>query len=651
MKHLEKSSIETSVVQLSPLLERKLLALVMILSAIFRGAAACLLSLSNDELSALTRARYDSFHEMITKGVFIDFHPAGVESFIYYWIKLFGDDPFVYRLPFVLSGLLSTWLIFALGKRWFSSFTGLFAASVFSVFQFSVLYSFFARPYSPGLLAGLLAAYSWTILFFDNHQPEKKSRNYFCWAIFIFSMIACTHTHYFSFVFAAGLGLTGLFYIKRDLLRPYIFSGILILIAFLPEWHIFKEQIRTGDIGGWLAAPGSWYLPKFILHIFNDSLSIAISLFILVLPGLIIIFTRRGFTKFHLFSLLWFLFSFLIAYAYSLWRHPIIQFSTMYFTFPFLLFILGHAIENVFSRWKKSYLLIPMLLLIGTLHTVYAKGLFSRAQYGVFKDIAEDLREWNLQMKSENIASVVNVINPEYLNYYFRRMDFHPENILWKIEQRNQLNLFANNLDSLNSKYFCFAWTNAEHPFEIIRMLRTEYPVLLKKKVYFNSAAYLFAKTGTSVCAEPLFHFVYDVAEHSWNSRASEPMDAEQVLKIDTMTEFSPGFQKKVKELPGENFRIITVNLDFRSNEKISNASLVISYDSAGVPLEYYSLALDECNPFPGKWQKVFFSQVVPEKASEAELLNIYIYNKDKRNFDLKNYEVTLENWDDPYPD
>ena len=42
------------------------------------------LSLSNDELSAITRARYDTFSEMIVNGVYIDYHPAGIQAFIYY---------------------------------------------------------------------------------------------------------------------------------------------------------------------------------------------------------------------------------------------------------------------------------------------------------------------------------------------------------------------------------------------------------------------------------------------------------------------------------------------------------------------------------------------------------------------------------------
>src|SRR4051812_10747539 len=75
------------------------------------------LSLSNDELSAIIRAKYDSFSEMIIKGVYIDYHPAGIEAYIFYWIKIFGDDAFLLRLPFVLCAFLSSILLYEISRR------------------------------------------------------------------------------------------------------------------------------------------------------------------------------------------------------------------------------------------------------------------------------------------------------------------------------------------------------------------------------------------------------------------------------------------------------------------------------------------------------------------------------------------------------
>ena len=117
------------------------------------------ISLSNDELSAITRARYDSFTEMLEKGVMIDYHPAGVEAFLFYWIRLFGDDVWWVRLPFVLFSLGSVYLVYRVGNQWFNSLTGLLGAAFFAVLEYPLLYSQLARMYSPGLFFSLLMAF------------------------------------------------------------------------------------------------------------------------------------------------------------------------------------------------------------------------------------------------------------------------------------------------------------------------------------------------------------------------------------------------------------------------------------------------------------------------------------------------------------
>ena len=643
-----KFSSDSPSLRINSRTENILLALIILVGAYFRFLAAYKLSLSNDELSALTRARFDSFAQMIEKGVFIDFHPAGIQSLIYYWIKIVGDDPFIYRLPFVISGVLTLYLIFLVGKKWFSSFTGLLAAALFAVFQFSILYSFFARPYSPGLLFGLISAYSWTILFFQEKDSEKKPNKLFWWIAFVLSMIACTHTHYFAFVFAGGIGLSSLFFLRKDLVYPFLLSGFLILLAFLPEWEIFQRQLSTGDIGGWLASPGTWYLPEFFMHIFNDSKFLAIGVFLIATSGIFLLVSKKHWSKFHSLALSWFLFSFLIAYLYSILRHPVIQFSTLYFTLPFLLFILGSALEEVVIGFKKAYLIILVVLFVGFAHTAFSKKLFSKSQFGVFKEIALDIKTWEQEFGIDSMKTVVNVINPEYLNYYFRKINYKPEIFLWKLDTREQLQKFPSSLDSLSVPYFCFAWTNSEHPYEIIRMLRERYPVVLKKNAYYNSADYLFSKNGVSVCDNPIMSLVYDVNEARWKERVFGSKDS-LYFTLDSLHTFGPGFQKTLKELGTDKFRLISTRVDFKSAEKNLDVTIVISFDSSSVPKEYHSLNLDDCNLNPGQWQTAYFTRVITKESNPQLTLNTYLFNKGSGHIEFKNYEITIEDWDDPY--
>ena len=145
-----------------------ILLIILLLAAFLRFYNYAGWSLSNDELSALSRLQFDSFSEMIEKGVMLgDFHPAGVQVFLWFWVKVFGNSVVAVRLPFVIFGIVSVYLVFLIGKRWFSPAAGLFAVSAMAFLQFPILFSQLARPYSPGLLFSLATVLFWTKIIFD----------------------------------------------------------------------------------------------------------------------------------------------------------------------------------------------------------------------------------------------------------------------------------------------------------------------------------------------------------------------------------------------------------------------------------------------------------------------------------------------------
>lgn len=76
------------------------------------------LSLSNDELSAWNRLNAGSVAELWEKGVKPDGHPALVQTTLYFWFKLFLDDPWSFRLLFILTGTLSVWIFSGLRSAW-----------------------------------------------------------------------------------------------------------------------------------------------------------------------------------------------------------------------------------------------------------------------------------------------------------------------------------------------------------------------------------------------------------------------------------------------------------------------------------------------------------------------------------------------------
>src|ERR1051326_2369925 len=176
--------------------ERIILFLILLLAAVLRFYHYADWSLSNDELSAITRLNYPSFHELIQNGVRPDFHPAGVEVFLYYWTKVFGNDVWTIRLPFVLCGITSVYYAYLIAKKWFGVCAAQFTALTMACLTYLILYSQLARPYAPGLLFSLMLVHYWTELLFEKKNSWKNSIAY------ALSTCLCMYTHYFSFVFA-----------------------------------------------------------------------------------------------------------------------------------------------------------------------------------------------------------------------------------------------------------------------------------------------------------------------------------------------------------------------------------------------------------------------------------------------------------------
>ena len=70
------------------------------------------------------------------------------------------------------------------------------------------------------------------------------------------STALCMYTHYFSFLFAAIVGITGLFCMKASNFKDYLLAGMLSILAFVPHLGISGEQLSRGGIGSWLGKSG-----------------------------------------------------------------------------------------------------------------------------------------------------------------------------------------------------------------------------------------------------------------------------------------------------------------------------------------------------------------------------------------------------------
>ena len=89
--------------------------------------------LTHDELSAICRLQFDNISDLMNYGVKPDGHPGGVEMFMWLWMRLFGQSAVAIRLPFMLMGIATVPLIYAIARRWYGRWSALLPTAVVAV--------------------------------------------------------------------------------------------------------------------------------------------------------------------------------------------------------------------------------------------------------------------------------------------------------------------------------------------------------------------------------------------------------------------------------------------------------------------------------------------------------------------------------------
>ena len=291
-----------------------LLLIILLIATILRFWNYSEIPYTNDEFSALFRTHYASFSELISKGIIIDGHPAGIQIFIYYWVKIFGYSTMSVKFPFLFFGILSILVLYKIAKLWYNETVALICASFLASLQYTVMYSQIARPYISGLFFTLLMVYFLTKIIL-----QKDGKKYTNCAFFIISASLCTYNHHFSLLFALIVAISGLFLLKRNQFLPYLLSGILIFVLYIPHLPVFFYQLKIGGVEGWLGKPNNDYLIVYLKYIFQYSIYVYFLVFGLIIFGLIQLKnnTNSFNKKYFILSIIWFLLPFLIGFFYS----------------------------------------------------------------------------------------------------------------------------------------------------------------------------------------------------------------------------------------------------------------------------------------------------------------------------------------------
>lgn len=619
--------------------ENLIFIFILIAGAILRFYNYAEFSLSNDELSALNRVRYDSLSELLNIGVAqLDNHPAGVQVFIYYWTSIFGNSEAALRFPFVITGILSIFFVYLITKRWFGSTSGLFASVGIAFLEFPLLYSQIARPYSFGLFFTLVFAWFWTRLLFD-----KKQHSIPILSGFILSGALAFYTHYFAGLTVIITGITGLFFLNRKPWLPYLLSGAGIVILFIPHFNIFFRQISKGGLG-WVSEPTPSFITDFIFDSLNNSL-LVLGALVFVLAGSFFIRKKIPFSKFQLISLLWFVLPFAIGYFYSVFNKPVLRDAVLLFSFPYLLFFLFSAFKGV-SLNRNSLILLTLFSTITLYSTTVEKSFYQTYHFGDFKGVAEKSRELEKEFGSDNLAKFTNIVHPYYINHYLQGQG--SGFLQYNIDEDTDINEMMDHLNSSEKKYCMFAYINIYNPPEIIELIRRKFPVKVKHiKLRNMSGIQVFKKGGkrkdlvfSSMNTFEQKFGSWDKDMRDFTSKRSFKGEKSQYLTKEKA--YSSTFHKPVKEVFKKRGRYITVSVQCYFPEKVDRGNLVVSFERNGEYLEWFGTAIHPFVDSNNTWEEVFTCHPIPENINPDDEVFVYIWNNGEEAFYVDQIEIKV---------
>jgi hypothetical protein len=596
-----------------------------------------------DELSAMSRTQFDSFHDLMRIGVVErDSHPAGIQVFLYYWSMLLGESEMVIKLPFLLAGIASIYLAYRIGIIWFGKTAGILTAVYVSSLQLFVMYSQIARPYVSGLFFTLFAVLFWSKYFFQS--PHLK----YLAGFVAFSALAA-YNHYFSLLFVTVLGISGLFLIKRKNLLAYSLGGMAILLLYVPHLPVIFAQAEKGTIGGWLGAPGPFFLLEFAFWLFHHSyLSIAVSILIIVAGFALKKANQKPDLKRRKrwILLLWLLPAPVFGYIYSYAKEPILQYSLLIFSAPYIFLLLF----SFLGEWKMKQLgMVVILILSVNISTLIFNQDYYRNFYRQpFNQMVKNATK--LENKYSGEVFIINDYIPYYTEYYFRKYN---QELPFYTTRNKEVKIadFKKMLSGIDEEIVLTSGLDDIY----FQLILEQFPNWERFETGFTYEQYVFSKKDLGGDNAPgrtsISENTFIRNDNGWQYRedhlVADTSSGERFYLVTTEEVFGPKIEVPLSDLMDNIYQIIDVELEILDAGSNLNAVLVGEIKKGEELLHWQGSDFSAFGLETGKPQKIFLTMDIQKAMSDKnniddQIVRFYVWNRGKQQFVIRYIKILL---------
>ncbi len=337
-------------------------------------------SLWLDEAINVNVARALSYKDLIFHYSLSDFHPPLYHIILKTWILAFGSSEISVRMPSVIFGVGTVFVVFLAAKKLFEKKTAFIAATLIATAPLHIYYSQEARMY---MMAAFFASLS--VYFFVSIIKKDTFLN---WLGFVIATAAALYSDYLVYLLLPAYCLFIAFNFKRILtstLRTFI-PALVLIFALLAPWFTLLPKQLSGGLTTAVVSPawaqvvgsptakslGLVFIKFSIGRISNPDKNLYALLFAPVGLYMAFLFFVSLFRVSHLRSILWYwlLVPIVLGFAISFYV-PVFAYFRLIFTLGAFYIILASAINSInWPPFSRLLLFLALAINLGA-STIY----------------------------------------------------------------------------------------------------------------------------------------------------------------------------------------------------------------------------------------------------------------------------------------